>query len=200
MSTIITIGREFGSGGHIVGEMLSQELGIPYYDNELIAMAVDYGEIQRGHPLDKFDEKKTNPWLFEVNYTGNEHAPKGESMEEVLFKLQQDVMKDIAAKGNAIIVGRCADKILKEAGHTVISVFVAASMEQRTERIMHKYDVEEAKAISIIKKRDKRRKSFYEFHTGKEWGNPKTYDYYFHTDDLSLLEITNEIVRIYEGR
>ena len=105
MSKIITIGREFGSGGHVAGQLIADKLGIPYYDNELISMAIKHGGITHGRPLDKFDEKKFNPFLFESNYYGNENAPKGEPMEEVLFKLQRDVIIDIANNGPAIIIG-----------------------------------------------------------------------------------------------
>ena len=197
MSKIITIGREFGSGGHVAGQLIADKLGIPYYDNELISMAIKHGGITHGRPLDKFDEKKFNPFLFESNYYGNENAPKGEPMEEVLFKLQRDVIIDIANNGPAIIVGRCADWILKEEKFNVLSVFISAPLEQRIDRIMAKYDVGESKAISLIKKHDKRRKAYYKFHTMKEWGNPKSYDYYFNTEDLSLEQIVDEVVMLY---
>ena len=118
-------------------------------------------------------------------------------MEEVLFKLQRDVILDIANNGSAIIIGRCADWILKEEGADVLSIFISAPIEQRIERIMAKYDVEESKAISLIKKNDKRRKAYYKYHTSKEWGNPKTYDYYFNTEDLTLEQIVDEVVMLY---
>ena len=196
MSKIITIGREFGSGGHVAGQLIADQLSIPYYDNELITMAIRHGGITHGRPLDKFDEKKFNRFLFESNYYGNDNAPKGEPMEEVLFKLQRDVILDIANNGSAIIIGRCADWILKEEGADVLSIFISAPIEQRIERIMAKYDVEESKAISLIKKNDKR-KAYYKYHTSKEWGNPKTYDYYFNTEDLTLEQIVDEVVMLY---
>ena len=185
MSKIITIGREFGSGGHVAGQLIADQLSIPYYDNELITMAIRHGGITHGRPL------------FESNYYGNDNAPKGEPMEEVLFKLQRDVILDIANNGSAIIIGRCADWILKEEGADVLSIFISAPIEQRIERIMAKYDVEESKAISLIKKNDKRRKAYYKYHTSKEWGNPKTYDYYFNTEDLTLEQIVDEVVMLY---
>ena len=172
-------------------------MGGDLYDNELITMAIRHGGITHGRPLDKFDEKKFNPFLFESNYYGNDNAPKGEPMEEVLFKLQRDVILDIANNGSAIIIGRCADWILKEEGVDVLSIFISAPIEQRIERIMAKYDVEESKAISLIKKNDKRRKAYYKYHTSKEWGNPKTYDYYFNTEDLTLEQIVDEVVMLY---
>lgn len=196
MSKIIAIGREFGSGGHIVGEMLADRLGLPYYDNELIKLAVEHGGM-KGRTLDKFDEKKSNPLLFEGNYSGNEHAPKGQPMEDVLFKLQSDVICSLAQKGDVIIVGRCADKILEDAGHKVISIFIAAPLEQRVERIRKLYEIEKSKALSLIKKKDKRRKLYYTHHTGKQWGIPKSYQYYFNTEDLSLDQIADEVAMLY---
>ena len=129
---VITIGRKFGSGGHVVGELLATALQIPYYNNELINLAAKRGELDK-KDMEKFDEKKSNPFLFEGNFAGNQYAPKGEPMEDVLFKLQSDVIKNIANKSDAVIIGRCADFVLEEKdGYlpeiNVLSVFITSAL------------------------------------------------------------------------
>jgi len=132
---MITIGREFGSGGHKVGQILSQKLNMAYYDNELITLAAQRGDLLEER-LSKFDERKHHPYFYEVNYDGNENVMKGESISDTLYQLQKDVILDIASKQNAIIVGRCADFILKSAGIQTLSVFIAAPVDQRIQRTM----------------------------------------------------------------
>lgn len=192
----ITIGREFGSGGHKIGQMLSEQLGLAYYDNELLTLAAERGNLNEVK-LAGYDEKKHNAYLYEVNYGGNENVKKGESFSNTLFQLQKDVILDISQRQGAIIVGRCADSILKEAGADVISVFICAPFDYRLHRTMELEGLDEKTVISMIRKKDKRRKSYYESRTGKKWGNPDSYDYCFNTGKQSFQEIANEIIKAY---
>ncbi|MBQ2472751.1 MAG: cytidylate kinase-like family protein [Lachnospira sp.] len=199
---VITIGRKFGSGGHVVGELLATALQIPYYNNELINLAAKRGELDK-KDMEKFDEKKSNPFLFEGNFAGNQYAPKGEPMEDVLFKLQSDVIKNIANKSDAVIIGRCADFVLEEKdGYlpeiNVLSVFIDAPMEQRIERVKSYYDFDDDQASKLIKKRDKQRRAYYESHTKRKWASKESYEYFFDSSEMSINDIAREVKNIYD--
>ncbi|MCR5516116.1 MAG: cytidylate kinase-like family protein [Lachnospira sp.] len=199
---VITIGRRFGSGGHVVGELLATALQIPYYNNELINLAAKRGELDK-KDMEKFDEKKSNPFLFEGNFAGNQYAPKGEPMEDVLFKLQSDVIKNIANKSDAVIIGRCADFVLEEKdGYlpeiNVLSVFIDAPMEQRIERVKSYFDFDDDQASKLIKKRDKQRRAYYESHTKRKWASKESYEYFFDSSEMSINDIAREVKNIYD--
>ncbi|SEF51707.1 AAA family ATPase [Lachnospira multipara] len=199
---VITIGRKFGSGGHVVGELLATALQIPYYNNELINLAAKRGELDK-EDMEKFDEKKSNPFLFEGNFAGNQYAPKGEPMEDVLFKLQSDVIKNIANKSDAVIIGRCADFVLEEKdGYlpeiNVLSVFIDAPMEQRIERVKSYFDFDDDQASKLIKKRDKQRRAYYESHTKRKWASKESYEYFFDSSEMSINDIAREVKNIYD--
>ena len=184
---VITIGRKFGSGGHVVGELLATALQIPYYNNELINLAAKRGELDK-KDMEKFDEKKSNPFLFEGNFAGNQYAPKGEPMEDVLFKLQSDVIKNIANKSDAVIIGRCADFVLEEKdGYlpeiNVLSVFIDAPMEQRIERVKSYFDFDDDQASKLIK---------------KKWASKESYEYFFDSSEMSINDIAREVKNIYD--
>lgn len=194
---MITIGREFGSGGHKVGQILSQKLNMAYYDNELITLAAKRGALEEER-LSKFDEKKHHPYFYEINYDGNENVMKGESISDTLYQLQKDVILDIASKQNAIIVGRCADFILKSAGIPTLSIFIAAPVEERIHRTMAIQGLDEKTVIALTKKKEKTRRSYYERHTKQKWGSPENYDMYFYTENYKdLNEIADRIAEAY---
>lgn len=194
----ITIGREFGSGGHKIGQLIAARLGITYYDNELLLLAARKGGLEHRR-LEKYDEKKENPLLFERNYEGNEHAPKGVSMEETLFNLQHKVILDIAERENAVFIGRCADFILKNHDYPTLSVFISAPLDMRIERTSVLEELSEKEVAAITRKKDKRRKKFYESHTKKTWGTPESYDLFYNVADYgSLNEIADDIISHYE--
>ena len=199
---IITIGRKFGSGGHVVGELLATALQIPYYNNELINLAAKRGELDK-KIMEKFDEKKSNPFLFEGNFAGNQYAPKGEPMEDVLYKLQSEVIKNIANKSDAVIIGRCADFVLEEKdGYqpeiNVLSIFVDAPLESRIERVKSYFDFDDEQAQKLIKKRDKQRKAYYESHTKRKWASKESYEYFFDSSEKSINDIAREVKNIYD--
>lgn len=196
-NTIITIGREYGSGGHRVGQILAEKLGIPYYDNELIYLAAQKGGVDRQR-FAPHDEKTHNPMLFEVNYSGNENVVQGLSMSETLFDLQSQVIKDIAHMTNAVIVGRCADFVLKDSDARVISVFIGAPVQKRIERICVVKGVDEREARLDIKKKDEKRKAYYEFYTKKQWGAAESYMKYFDSSQMDFNAIADEIIKEYK--
>ena len=193
----VTISREYGSAGHKIGEILSNHLSVPYYDNELLLLAAEHGDIDV-NKFAKFDEKKMNQFLYECNYSGNDNVVKGMSMENTLFDLQEQVIINLAKeKDGAIFVGRCADYILREAGYKVLSIFVTAPLEQRVERTMGLQGMNQAQVEAITKKKDKNRKKYYEYHTGHKWGDPQTYDMWIDTSKVTINDAVDQIEEEY---
>lgn len=175
--SIITIGRQFGSGGREIGEKLAKELGVPFYDKELIALAGQRSGIDKSL-LEDVDENATNSMLYSL-VAGSYTPPNGftafpeESMTDRLFATQCNVVRELAEQGSCVLVGRCCDYILRD-NPKCIRVFIHAPMEARVKRIMRLYDLDETKAAALIKKTDKRRAAYYTYYTGWKWGLAET--------------------------
>ena len=182
---IICIGREFGSGGHQIALLLGQKLGLKVYEKDILHMACKYGDLQVSK-MEASDEKATNPYLFETVHEGNYHVMRGLPTSEVLFALQQHEIKRIVQKEDCIIVGRCADYVLKDTDAQVLSVFVSAPTEQRIRRKMEQESLSHLRAKSVVRKMDLQRKKYYEHYTGKTWGKPGNYDLCVNTGEMSL--------------
>lgn len=174
-NTIITIGRQFGSGGHEIGELLAKKLGIPFYDSNLVKMAAEELHITE-EQAELEDEKKLMSIVSNYNlamggyndFMANAefYAPVGRD----LYAVQSAIIKKLAQKGSCVIVGRCADYVLKDYPGC-INVFICASKEDRKNRVMDKYHLSERKAAEKMKKIDRERKYYYETYSGKEWGS-----------------------------
>ena len=189
---IITIGRQFGSGGHKIGEYLSNRLGLSYYDNELILLAAQRGDLKIEH-VEEMDEMIQNPFLFEQQETVVE-----DSMEETIFQLQQDVIRQIAEKEDAVFVGRCADEALRKAGHRVLSIFISAPLPQRIARTCRLQGISKEECEILTERKDSSRKAYYEKHTGREWGVPENYDLYYDTSQNDISYIITDIIKHYK--
>ncbi|MCI6493052.1 MAG: cytidylate kinase-like family protein [Bacteroidales bacterium] len=168
---VINIGRQFGCGGLEVARVLGQKLGIPVYDNELITKAAQESGFSAAL-FKESDETRTSfsfrNW-FGVN-SSNDYTSQGG-----LFKIQSDTIKSIAEQGSAIIVGRCADYILRGNKNT-LNVFLTASEESRIERISRREGISKEKAEEMLKKKDKERADYYNYYTFGNWGVASTYD------------------------
>ena len=176
--TVITIGREFGSGGHEVGSKLAERLGIKCYDKELLEMAAK----QSGLCEELFtsqDEKPTNSFLYSLvmdTYSlGYTSSYVDMPINHKVFLAQFDTIKRLADKESCVIVGRCADYALED-NPFAISVWIKANMEHRIKRIKQLYDLTDSKAADLIQKTDKRRASYYNYYSSKKWGEAKSYD------------------------
>ena len=179
MNTIITIGRQFGSGGREIGNMLAEQLGIPFYDKNLITRAAKESgfceEIIQNH-----DERPTNSFLYNLvmdtySFGYNSSALVDMPISHKVFLAQYDAIKKIADEGSCVIVGRCADYALSEY-ENCLNMFIYADLESRIDRIMRRYDVNESKAKEMINKKDKQRQSYYNYYSSKKWGQSDTYD------------------------
>ena len=179
---IVTIGRQCGSGGHNVGKALAHSLQIPYYDRNLIEMASQKSGIEVGL-LSYYDERTSPSSLMKAK--GGEAAAKGVSVGESLFQVQSQLILDIARAGSCVIVGRCADYILRDFPE-LFSVFITAPVPERLARVMDRNHMPEEDAAAALKKVDRQRAVYYNFYTGKQWGAPESYHL---TVDSSILGI-----------
>ena len=189
MKSIISIGRQYGCGGREICNALSEKLGIPFYDRELIDYAANKSGIDPD-VLAKYDEKATNSLLYSLSigsyhYLGTPLGSQSLPLNDQLFISQSEVIKQLADKGPCIILGRCSDYVLRNE-ENLVSVFVRAGIDFRTERIMKSCDMKEKPALDYILKTDKRRSSFYNFYTNRIWGSVDNYDISVNTERVDI--------------
>ncbi|MEE0914259.1 MAG: cytidylate kinase-like family protein [Ruminococcus sp.] len=176
---IITITRQFGSGGHEIGKALAKTLDIPFYDKELISLAAKESGICP-EVFEKVDEKATNSLLYSLsvglyNY-GNSFSSIGDlPINDRLYILQHQIIKDLAEKENFVVVGRCADYILRD-NPNVVKVFIYADIDSRIKRAVDRHEIDPARAKQAVIKADKSRANYYSFYSGKKWGLADNYD------------------------
>ena len=188
-NTIITIARQYGSGGHDIGKKLAEELKIPFYDKELLERAAkDSGFCQE--IFENYDEKPTNSFLYSLvmdTYSmGYSTAAFAEMpLNHKIFLAQFNAIKDIAKEGPCVIVGRCADYALADFPN-VVNVYLYADLQSRIARIARRHDVTDAKAKDLIQKTDKGRASYYNYYTNKKWGEATGYDLCLNTASLGI--------------
>ena len=178
-NTVITIARSYGSGGRTLGKLLAKELGINYYDRELIRMASDESGINEAL-FGEVDEKLKKSPLFRIvkkTYRGEIIPPEsGEFVsDDNLFNYQAKVIRQLAEEESCVIIGRCADYALEERDD-VLSVFIHADLEDRIKNVAKLNELTDNKAKELIHKTDKRRASYYNYYTNKKWGDAESYD------------------------
>ena len=191
---VITIGRQLGSGGKSIGLQLSQRLSIPCYDKELIKLASRESGLGKEF-FEKIDEKSS--FSFFGKYFGLRSGFMGYNeinylCNETLFKIQSDIIRDLAEKESCIFIGRCADYILRDFPNCM-KIFVSATEQDRTQRLMQNDKFSEKEAQEIIEQNDKKRSSYYNFYSNKEWGMATSYDLCFNSSFLSIEEIVELI-------
>lgn len=182
---IICIGREFGSGGHEIGKLLAEAMDIPFYDRQLVDMAIKHnGAIAEA--MEKADERKANAFLHSVWYEAVDKELRGMSANDILFKLQGETIVKLSQSGEGVFVGRCADFILDKAEIPHISLFVAAPFPDRVKRKMDLLQKEEKTVTALIRKTDKQRKAYYNYYTNGSWGKPDQYDFCINSSVLGI--------------
>lgn len=176
-NTIITIGRQFGSGGREIGEKLSKKLDIPFYDKDLLKRAAKESGLCE-EIFENFDEKPSSSFLYSLvmdpyslGYSNNGFDLP---LNHKVFLAAFDTIKKIADEGACIIVGRCADYVLQDYTNC-INLFIHAPLEDRIKRISMKYDLPENKAKDMIYKKDKQRASYYNYYSNSKWADIKNY-------------------------
>lgn len=186
MSRIISISREFGSGGREIGFRLAQKLGIPFYDKELIAMASEDSNISADlfHANDEVisqKERSVNSYAPVDPFSPAYEIP----VSDQLFVIQTKIIKQLAQNGPCVIIGRCSDVILEDS----FKVFICSSLKKRVERLISLEDSAEndVKRIeSQIRTIDKKRREYYQYYSGNEWGKPKNYDICLNSGKLGI--------------
>lgn len=187
---IITIARQYGSGGREIGGRIAAALGIPLYDKEIIKDAANEGDLHI-EVAKKVDETAANSLLYTLamgsNVLGSSMA-FGYKMplNDKLFILQSDVIKRYAREGSCVIIGRCADYVLREESD-LLRVFIYGDLEHRKERVASRHpELKSAQIIDAISKTDKRRSAYYNFYTGNKWGKYDNYDLAVNSSTLGI--------------
>lgn len=179
MKTVITIGRQFGSGGREIGEKVAEYFGITCYDKELLSrVSKESGFCEE--MIQNHDERPTNSFLYNLvmdtySFGYNSSSFVDMPISHKVFLAQFDTIKKIAEEGPCVLVGRCADYALADADN-VVNLFIYSDEESKTKRIMEKYDLSESKAKDMIIKKDKQRQSYYNYYSSKKWGRADSYD------------------------
>ena len=202
---IITIGRQYGSGGREIGQRLAEKLGIKCYDSELLDRAAkDSGMCQE--IFENHDERPTNSFLYSLvmdtysmGYSSSAFADM--PINHKVFLAQFNAIKEIAKEGPCVMVGRCADYALAD-NPNLVSVFVHAPLENRIRRIATKYDLTDSKAKDSILKTDKKRASYYNYYSSKRWGDSKSYDLCMNSSKIGydgVVKMIQDFVEIKKG-
>ena len=189
MNSVITISREFGSGGREIGKRLSEKLDVPFYDKELLELASKESGICR-ELFDRNDEAYTNSFLYSLVMGSYPVSADGRispemPMNQRIFLAQFETIKNIAKQGPCVIVGRCADYVLKNEKN-VINFFITGNTAEKKRRILERYDIEKNKVEDFIKKTDKRRASYYNYYTDMKWGEARNFDLCINTSKTGI--------------
>lgn len=171
MKNIITISREFGSGGRFIGESLAKELGFAFYDKEIIGQVAEKTGLSEKYIAGRGEYAPKNN-IFSYAFIGRD--AQGSSIDDYIYKTQRKIICDIAEKGNCVIVGRCADYILRD-HPDILNVFIYGDNPEKCQRIMRLYDKTEKEALALMKDTDKKRSIHYSYHTDRKWGAVKNY-------------------------
>ena len=193
MNRIITISREFGSGGRTIGRAVAEKLGIPCYDAELIEKIAEKSGFAMGYVKENHDGNAERSWLGTV-LAGRDYY--GESNQDYLWKVQRQVILEIAEKESCVIVGRCADYILKDRAD-LLRVFIHAPLETRAKRIVEVYGEQEDSPEKRLRDKDKRRRSYYHFYTDLEWGKAQHYDICLDSGSIGIDRCAEIIASLY---
>ncbi len=199
MNKIITISRQYGSGGREIGAKLAQALGIPFYDNELITRAAKESGFAES-TFANAESKATNSLLYSIAmgmsaYGGHEVGYTSLSLDDRIFIAQSDVIRKFANEGPCVIVGRCADYILRDLDN-VVNVFIWADIEYRVHRATTMYGFPVNKAADNIYKTDKRRANYYNYHASEKWGKAENYHLSIRSDYVGI-DNTVEVIKQY---
>ena len=197
---VITIGRQCGSGGKLIGEKLAKELGVKCYDKELLTRAAKESGMSEAL-FESHDEKPTNSFLYSLvmdsyamGYATSSYMDM--PINHKIFLAQFETIKKIAREESCVIVGRCADYALAD-NPNLISVFIVAEDEDKIARIMETNDLKADKAKDIMIKTDKRRSGYYNYYSSKRWGDVRSYDLCINSSKLGGVDGCVEAIKSY---
>ena len=198
---IINIGRQLGSGGHVIGRMLALDFNANYYDRELLNLAAK----ESGFSEKVFEQNDERKGFFRgLLSMGTPHFNSGSVYkssfsQESLFQFQSDAIKKAAEKGSCVFVGRCADYILRE-NRNVVNIFISAPMKFRIEQMMSRQNIGSEEARHLIEQEEGHRAQYYNYYTGKKWGMAESYDFCIDSSVLGLAETEKMIAAFVRKR
>ena len=193
MNRVITISREFGSGGRTIGKLVAERLGIPCYDQELIEKIEEKSGLAKEFIAERGEYTLKGGWLANAFA---DRSLNGLSVQDYLWTVQRKIIIELAEEGPCVIVGRCADYILADKADC-LKVFIHASMEKRAERIVEKYGESAEAPEKRLRDKDLRRSSYYHFYTDIEWGIAKNYDIALDSGVVGLDRCVDIIASLY---
>lgn len=191
---IITISREFGSGGRTVGKLTAERLGIACYDQSLIEELSAKSGFTKEYIAEKSEYASHGGWLANAFA---DRSVDGYSNQDYIWFIQRKIILELAEKGPCVIVGRCADYILKE--HDCLKVFIHASMEKRAQRIVEQYGERDDSPMKRLKDKDKRRAAYYQFYTDMNWGDVHNYHISLDSGELGIDQCVELITHLYNA-
>ncbi|MBE6853390.1 MAG: cytidylate kinase-like family protein [Ruminococcus sp.] len=192
---IITIGREYASGGREVGKMISEKLGIPFYNKEILHMAAEKLNMS-AEDIKYADETAASSLLYSMSLMSNLSLSTSLPINDRIFIEEREVIKTLAQQGPCVIVGRCADSILKEIRDDVFNVFIYADAESRAKRAMTEYGEDPENVYNSLRKHDKKRSTYYNLNTGQKWGAKDNYDLCLNSSKISVEKCADVIINI----
>ena len=190
---VITIGREYGSGGRFIARKLAEKLGVAFYDNELLLKASEVSGLSK-NIMESYDEKVDGIFsgIFPSTY-----IPEA-SLGSRVFIAQFETIKKLAAEESCVIVGRCADYVLRDQKN-VLNVFITAPNDEKVKRAVKYYGLPEDKAYDTIKKMNKKRANYYNFYTDKKWSSADSYDLCINST-VGIDTVVDVIIKYLEGK
>lgn len=197
-TSIITISREFGSGGRTIGKQLAQRLGVPYYDKELVRRVAGRTGFDEGYIEQAGEYAPVKSWLsYALSPLGIQGAMDGMSADDFLWSVQRKIILDLAEQGPCIIVGRCADFILKDRTDC-LNVFIYADTAFRAARIVRLYGNTEKSPEKRLEEKDRRRRLYCRRYTDREWGMAEHYHLALNSGAFGLEVCTDAILKLVE--
>lgn len=180
---IIAISREYGSGGRHIGELLANDLGVPFYDKEIIHMAAEKSGMSPGY-IEKSDESIPSAFLHNLKYSAytsyDSIALYDTPVTDKVFLAQSAVLKELASEGSCVMVGRCADYVLRDEPG-LVTIFIRGTLEDRVKFAIEHYNLPAEKAVDKIRRIDKSRTNYYKYYTSRQWGSINNFDLVINT-------------------
>ena len=193
MNRVITISRQFGSGGRTIGRQVAQKLGIPCYDQELMEKLAEKSGFAKEYIKERGEYTERGGWLANA-LSGR--IGGGMNNQDHIWIAQRELILELAGKGPCVIVGRCADYILKDQADC-LNVFIHADMEHRAKRIVEQYGQREDAPEKRLRDKDKRRTAYYQFYTDMEWGRAENYHIALDSGALGIHKCVELICGLY---
>ncbi len=195
MKRIITISREFGSGGRSVGKLVAEKLGYSFYDRELVNKVAERSGFSPEFIEESGEYANARSSLLFALATASQYSADGLSMHDRLYIEQTKIVEELAAEGDCVIVGRCADYILRDR-KDCLHVFIHADMDSRAKRIVERYGACDKSPEKRLAEKDQKRKVYYKNYTGRNWGQAQNYDLCLNSGVLGIEACAELIVQV----